>query len=61
MRVYRFTHKNLISYYKRNNYLRLKTSSKNKLVFTAGFFVCRKMSNYRCRSPPSPINFKKIN
>lgn len=41
-------------------YKNLKTSSKNKLVFTAGFFVWRKMSNFRCRGPPSSINLKKL-
>ena len=60
MRVYHFIHFKIISYYKRYIFLELITSSKNKLVFTAGFFVWRKMSKFRCRSPPSSINLKKL-
>jgi hypothetical protein len=38
----------------------VKASCKNKIVFTTGFFLCRKMSVFRCRSPPYPINLKNL-
>lgn len=37
-----------------------KVSCKDKKVFTTGFFLCRKMSVFRCRIPPIPINLKNL-
>ena len=37
-----------------------EASCKNISVFTTDFFLCRKMSVFRCRSPPIPINLKNL-
>ena len=42
------------------NTLDVKVSYKDKNVFTTGFFLCRKMSVFRCRSLPIPINLKNL-
>ena len=45
-------------YPKKLNDFDFKVSCKNKIVFTTGFFLCRKMSVFRCRGPPTSINLK---
>ena len=42
------------------NTLDVKVSYKDKNVFTTGFFLFRKMSVFRCRSLPIPINLKNL-
>lgn len=51
----------VVSHYNGKNNIKVRNSSKNNLVFTAVFLLWRKMSIFRCRSPPTLINFKKIN
>lgn len=49
----------VVSHYNRINNINVRNSSKNNLVFTAVFLLWRKMSIFRCRSPPTLINLKK--